>query len=251
MLSQMEETGADLHAMVGLRSVQAQFELPPAWQLASSFDIARGYRERYPDESWLDRMTDDRLLFPDCVREQIRAVGLDAFTSPTLPPEWRFPSEQLAFPLCLAHGRNPSFMRSVDFSPELIQDSINEMGLPPNQEESKITARRRLQELAEAALEEETRNQGTSFAEELRLKDLRALYPWHAMLCRFDGIQHALRRRDSASAIKAFQYCLLIEPDGVAHWLAIAKLAELEGRRNDAAALYEIAKLVANIHETN
>ena len=253
MLSQMEETGADLHATVGLRNIQARFELPPVWdwQIASSLDIARGYCERYPDDSWLDRMTDERLKFPDCVREQIRSNGLDAFTSPMLPPEWRFPSEQLAFPLCLAHGRNPSFMRSVDFSPEIIQDSIREMGLPPDRDESKITARRRLQELAEAALLEETRNQGTSFPEELRLKDLRALYPWHAVLCRYDGIQHVLRRRDSGRALRAFQCSLLIEPDGVAHWLAVAKLAELKGSRYDAAVLYEIAKLVANIHERN
>jgi hypothetical protein len=247
MLSRIEETGADLHAMVGLRNVQAQFELPPVWGLASYVDIAKGYRERYPDDSWLDRMTEDRLLFPNCVREQIRGVGPDAFTSYTLPWNWCIASEKLAYPLCLAHGRNPSFVRTVDFSPQLIDDSISEMGLPSDREESKVTARRRLLELAEAELIDETRILGMSQVDELRLNELRALYPWHATLCRYDGISRGLRS-DFDSALNAFQLCLLIEPDGVEHWLATARLAHLKGCGDDAAAFNEIARLIANIH---
>lgn len=251
MLSKLEEIGADLHAMIGLRNIQAQYELPPVWELASDIDIAKGYRERYPDDSWLDRMTDDRLLFPDCVKKQIRSVGLEAFSSSTLIPGWRFPSEKLAFPLCLAHGRIPSFVRSVDFKRQLIQDYITQMGLPPDRDESKITARRRLLELAEAALVDETRMQGASFADAVRrLYELRALYPWHAMLCRYDGIHRGLRR-DFDGALNAFQHCLMIEPDGTAHWLAIARLAELKGCADDAAALKEIALQVENIHGTD
>ena len=250
MLSKIEEIGADLHATVGYRNVQAQFELPPVWHLAPDIDIAKGYRERYPDALWLDRMTEDRLLFPDSVREQIRAVGLEAFTSPALPRAWRFPSEKLAFPLCVAHGRNPSFMRSVDFSAEVIDDAITKMGLPPDQSESRITARRGLYELMDVALVNEISSLGPGALAELHLTELRALYPWHAMLCLNQGIRHVLRR-DLDGALDAFQRCLLIEPNGVAHWLAIAELAELKGFVADAAALNEIARLVKLSKETD
>ena len=240
MLSKIEEIGADLHATIGYRDIQAQFELPPVWDLTLHHDIAKGYRERFPDDSWLDRMTEDRMVFPYSVREQIRAVGLEAFTSPTLPAAWRFPSEKLAFPLCVAHRRNPSLMRSFDFSPEVIQDAITEMELAPDESESKVTARRRLQELEGVASVIEINSLGTG---DLRLHELRALYPWHVLLCLNQGIRQVLRR-DLDGALDTFQRCLLIEPNGAAHWLTIAHLAELKGFADDAAALNEIARLV-------
>jgi|GEM_PF-6564128 len=129
MLSLMEETGADLQAAAAFRNVQAENELPPVWELGRFFDIAKGYRERYSDDSWLDRMTEDRLLFPDCVRDQIRPVGLEAFASSKLTREWRLPSERLAFSLCLAHRRHPSFVRSAEFEPQLIYDAMKTMGI--------------------------------------------------------------------------------------------------------------------------
>lgn len=251
MLSYMEEIGADLQAAAAFRNIQAENELPPVWGLASFVDIAKGYRERYSDDSWLDRMTEDRLLFPDCVRDQIRPAGLEAFTSPTmLTRAWGFPSERLAFSLCLAHRRHPSFVRSADFEPKLIYDAMKTMGLPLDKYESKIAARRRLLEMTDVALVDEIRSLETSWAEALHLHELRALYPWHPLLCLRDGILHVLRR-DLGKAINAFQSCLMIEPDGAANWLAMAGLAERKQFPHDAAALNEIAKLVANISEAN
>lgn len=244
MISYMEEMSADIHASQGWQSLQAQHELAPAWDIRSFQSIADGYRERYPDDSWLDQMTTDRLLFPDCVREMIRPAGVAAFMEQKLPPEWRLPSEKLAFPLCIAYGRHASLVRAWDFSPQAIAEEIGDMGLPPNQGETKIAARRQLLHREVAMLTNEVFGfSGLNPVQEARLEKLRALFPWNPDLCRFAAIMIGLRG-DNKTALTSFLHCILIEPDNDLHWLGIARFAELSGSPEDAAALWEIARRV-------
>jgi|GEM_PF-7046450 len=104
--------------------------------------------------------------------------------------------------------------------------------------------------MTDVSLVDEIRSLGTSWVDALHLHELRALYPWHAVLCLRDGIHHVLRN-DLGNAFNAFRSCLMIEPDGAANWLAMARLAELKEFRLDAAALNEIAQFVADIPEAH
>ena len=74
LLSRFDELMSDLDAVVGYRQVQAENELPPTWEIESTPALATTYERRYSKGSWLDRMTEDRLVMPDAVRELVRGT---------------------------------------------------------------------------------------------------------------------------------------------------------------------------------
>jgi len=126
------------------RQFCADSELAPIWDISGLKSLVAQYRKLYSDDLWLDRMTEDRLVIPNDVRELVRGLGQNAFKQPRLPPQWRLPSEEIILPLCIAHGREPALLRSVDFTLDSIDAEISCYGLPAEEYDSKIAARRQL-----------------------------------------------------------------------------------------------------------
>jgi hypothetical protein len=246
LLSQIEETSADRHADVGWWALHARYGLPPSWDLRRFENVARGYQERFPDDAWLDELASDRLLFPDVVREMIRPQGIDGFLRPSLPPEWRLPSPRLGLPLCVAGAREPALVRGVDFRDDQIAAAVAALGLPPDEDESRIAARHRLLAEEAAVVTNEALHGLTGAAGDAHwLDEFRALYPWNPVLCRLTGILAGLRG-DLDGATSRFLDAVQLEPDGVEHWLALARTAELR-TLPDAAVFAAVAHTLAHV----
>ncbi|MFP5404780.1 MAG: hypothetical protein ACLGHY_00055 [Gammaproteobacteria bacterium] len=245
LLSRIEEMSADRHASVLMARQQATDALPPAWDVTRFKDIAEGYRERFPGEDWLEQLRLDRLLMPDRVIEIVRQSGADPFDRSELPPPWRLPSEWLALSYCIAHGRRPAEVRSVDFDPRRLEAQVRAMGRPADSHEARVAARRRLSEQERAVLMEEAMNVADASEQSVRkLAAIRRLYPWHPLPCRLAGIAAGLRG-DLPGALDALMKAVALEPEGPEHWAALARLAESTGRPEDAAALNTITRQVA------
>ncbi len=225
MLSRFNEMASDIHGSIGWRETQAEHELPPNWEIGGLPGLAGIYRKRYPENSWLDRMTEDRLLMPNSVRELVRGTDAQTLGNLRLPRQWRLPSEKIILPLCIAHRRQPALLRSADFTTRCLSSKIRAMHLPPN-EKSRAAARRRLmEEESSTIVAQALQLANVDVVKVDRLAEMRTLYPWHPTLCRLAGIFYCLAG-DLDQAFPQLIFSVLIEPQGSANWMAIAKFAE-------------------------
>jgi hypothetical protein len=247
LLSRFEEMAADLGATAGFRATQADFRLPPEWSLSAKDELANAYQERFPDGSWLDRMTEDRMVMPNAVRELVRRASTNALGDVRLPTEWRFPSERVIRPLCIAHGRHPALLRRTDFPNHLLAAGVRAMGLP-SAPESVVTARAQLlvEESSAVALEAghlaQTPGPSLTGVTRRRLAELREIYPWHPEVCHQFG-KFAQATGDFSSALTMLTYSVVMDPFSKQAWLSMSTLASAQERLSEAAAFRDVSAM--------
>jgi len=247
LLSRFEEMAADLGATAGFRAVQADFHLPPEWSLDAKDKLATAYQERFPDGSWLDRMTEDRMVMPNAVRELVRHASTHTLGNVRLPREWRLPSERVIRPLCIAHGRHPAMLRSTDFPNDLLAAGVRAMDLPFTPE-SVVTVRAQLlaEDSSAIALEArdlaQTADPALAYETQLHLAQLREIYPWHPEVCHQSG-KFAQTTGDFSSALTMLTYSVLMDPFSKQAWLSMSTLASVKQWSSEAAAFRDVSAL--------
>jgi hypothetical protein len=245
MLSRFDEMSADIFASVMFRLDQARVHWPPKFHLEEYEDLAAAYREEFRDGSWLDRLTEDRLVIHDGVREFFRQTGSTTFHDVALPEKYALPSAQIAMPFCIAYGRDPALTRTVDFDSKQIASQLLAMGVTERADESKIVAAR------QQLLKEEARMVAILVKQLPRFSsksfqwvfEMRELYPWHPVLCR-ESAKFLPPPTDLGDPASCLNQCVALEPTNPDNWLAIAKQASRGGFDLDGAALSKIASRI-------
>ena len=241
MLSRFDEMSADVSASTMFRLKQAELELPPTFNLHGYEELAGTYREQFPGD-WLDRLTEDRLIMPNAVRDIVRQADPATLDKVELGDKYSMPSPQIALPFCIAHGRYPALARSVDFSWDQMTSQLLAMGATKPVDESQIVAARR------ALLEQESILFATAVKELPRFSprsfrdmfEMQKLYPWHPTLC-LESAKLMPSPMDLGHAESYFNRSIALEPTNPDAWRAIARRAERRGFGADSAAFSKIA----------
>jgi hypothetical protein len=242
-LSAIEEMGADLFA-VGCRfRTFASENLPLGWDFTGPYeDLATKYRATFPEDEWLDRLTDDRLVMPQEIKELIVINGWERLPEIETPPRFRLNTPLLAIPLCIACERNPPQVRSIDFTTHALTVAMKYLDRDTATKPTVSAARSHLINYELTELIESVTNVAEAemkfFAD--RIAEFLGRYPWHALPMFLTATQVTSQpHRETAST--ALRLALLSAPYYIDAWRALAKLAEDNGNQDDAVALRSTA----------
>lgn len=242
-LSMFEEIGADLHTDPIRLKVLAEEGLRPTWEFPHQrlFDE---YRARYPADEWLERVTGDRIVLRDVLRESVnRTTG--AFDAP-IPPGFLLNSTYLATALCEACECTADHIRSIDFDKGHMASAQaryrESMGKPAAPKEMrKILKDIELRDFvrASAVIESLAPPQRRALTAEFLF-----LYPWHELALYLEA---SAQSASSAADYELLKQALVLKPTFSLTWYALSSWSKTNGYEEDAGALRAIAESIARV----
>jgi hypothetical protein len=244
VLSQIEEMKQDLEGSLGLLLTLALSGHALRWHVLLYPDVYGRYRKMYRNKGLaLRHYTEDRLLFPDAVRDLLQATRLPADLETIEFDGWASYGPTMARPICLAYGLDAKAQRSQNFARMEVAAEMDSLLRSEGRESSDGETRRQLLKKRAVLLGIlANRLRGTERDREW-LEQARRLHPWNGDLHRLHGIIEGLGGDIDAMAEDLFN-AIVLEPGDAPNWFALARLLERTGREPEAEVAGAIGEFV-------
>lgn len=255
IVSQFEEMRCDLGWIAASDRARGKCGSTFVVDLSLVDGLGSAYQGIY-GAGWLDKLAEDRLLFPDVLHENVQAAyagaPIPSVRKITIPRKWAIASESIGWALSALFKRNLLHERSADFDDGLVVATCREGGHAPEsgkgddpEDFSEGVQSRARDELAGSEFQEMLWGRGLfSKSQEVAIKgfeEMSELYPWNYSARRELGIRYD-EVGETQKAYHEMRAAVLLNPCDAIGWHSLSIILDRINSPRDAKFAEGIAK---------